>query len=262
MSRIVAGCLLFVATVLSLQAGEIPMARSAEPRTGSPGTIIVVNGAFLDKGRVEDVYLTDHRFDLKVKVLEQDGEHLKIRIPPFAKPGRHQLLFLTHSQEKSVYLEQPVYVLVEEAAEAAAAPEPASAAPVALAGAAPPPVPEHAATVTDESHHITPASARTDAATPPDVVPAASITTKVEVVKRTAPQYPSMARHMRIAGAVALEVTVGANGKVDKVKVVTGHPLLADSAVSSVKNWGYRPATSQGQPVSATIPIVLTYSLP
>ena len=66
----------------------------------------------MGKSKVDEVFLTDHRFDLKVKVLEQTETTLKIRVPPFAKAGRHQLLFLTKGTDPA-YLEQPVFVLVE-----------------------------------------------------------------------------------------------------------------------------------------------------
>jgi hypothetical protein len=87
-----------------------------EPRVGKPGTVIVIKGMSLGKEEVDEVYLTDHRFDLKVKVLEQSGDRLKIRIPPFVKPGRQQLLLLTGGKNPT-YLEQPVWIQVEEAGE-------------------------------------------------------------------------------------------------------------------------------------------------
>ncbi len=93
-----------------------PQAEKMEPRAGKPGTILVISGVSLEKGKVEEVYLTDHRFDVKVKILEQSGNKLKVRIPPFVKPGRQQLLFLTAGKDP-VYLEQPIWVQVEDAAD-------------------------------------------------------------------------------------------------------------------------------------------------
>jgi hypothetical protein len=91
---------------------KVPQATRLEPKTAKPGTVVTITGVGLGKARVEEVFLTDHRFDLKVKVLEQSDLLLKIRIPPFVKAGRHQLLLLTAGQNPS-YLEQPVYLLVE-----------------------------------------------------------------------------------------------------------------------------------------------------
>jgi hypothetical protein len=91
-----------------------PQATKMEPRSGKAGTVVTILGMSLGKEAVDEVYLTDHRFDLKVKVLEQTGDKIKIRIPPFVKPGRQQLLFLT-TGKNPIYLEQPIWVQVEEA---------------------------------------------------------------------------------------------------------------------------------------------------
>ncbi|BDC52333.1 hypothetical protein F183_A46480 [Bryobacterales bacterium F-183] len=108
--------LVFASVLTQLSwAGEMaaPQVDKMEPKSGKPGTVLVVTGVSLHKEKVDEVYLTDHRFDLKVKVLEQTSTTIKLRIPPFIKPGRHQLLFLT-AGETPTYLEQPAYVQVEE----------------------------------------------------------------------------------------------------------------------------------------------------
>ena len=95
---------------------QSPQVTQMEPRVGKPGTVVVISGISLGKDAVDEVYLTDHRFDLKVKILEQSGDKLKIRIPPFVKAGRQQLLLLTGGKNP-VYLEQPVWVQVEDASD-------------------------------------------------------------------------------------------------------------------------------------------------
>ena len=307
MSRHLGGYLLFAAASVSLWAADIPVARSVEPRNGAPGTTLMIKGDFLDKEKVDEVYLTDHRFDLKVKVIEQDVNHLKIRIPPFAKPGRHQLLFLAKGTNTTVYLEQPVYIQVEEAVEAAATPAPAPA-PASAGTPDPPPSPLPAVA---ESRVVQPQFANPDATKPqkregrkredsqpkradqrqlaavslplmrpepaPPVEPPPAVVqteaatpapapaapaTPVQVVKQSPPAYPQIAQRMRISGVVSLEVVVSADGNVERVKVVEGHPLLNDAAAKAVKSWGYRAATLQGQPVAGTIPIQVRFNLP
>ena len=99
--------------VMGLVDDLSPQADKMEPRAGKPGTVLVISGISLNKEQVDEVYLTDHRFDVKVKILEQTADKLKIRIPPFVKPGRQQLLLLT-TGKNPVYLEQPVWVQVED----------------------------------------------------------------------------------------------------------------------------------------------------
>jgi TonB family protein len=56
------------------------------------------------------------------------------------------------------------------------------------------------------------------------------------------PLYPGIAKTMNLRGSVQLEVTVKPDGSVKDVRVIGGHPLLADAAVKSVKQWRYEPS--------------------
>jgi hypothetical protein len=89
-----------------------PQVMRMDPKTVKPGTVVTITGTALGRNMVDEVYLTDHVFDLKVKVLEQGDQQMKIRVPPFVKPGRLQLLMLTKG-DGAAYLEQPVFVMVE-----------------------------------------------------------------------------------------------------------------------------------------------------
>jgi hypothetical protein len=106
------GLLFIVATCASVSA-QVPQMLRVTPRNAKPGDTLSVTGVALDKAKVEELFLTDHKFDLKVKILEQAEGTLKFRIPPFAKPGRMQLLVQTGGKNPRL-LEQPVYILVEE----------------------------------------------------------------------------------------------------------------------------------------------------
>ena len=55
------------------------------------------------------------------------------------------------------------------------------------------------------------------------------------------PQYPELARKMKITGSVKLEILVASNGQVKTVKTLGGHPLLVDAAQQAVKQWKYEP---------------------
>jgi hypothetical protein len=102
-------CLAGAAT-LSAQA---PFMNKVSPESGRTGSVMKIQGSSLGKTKVDEVYLSDHTFDMKVKVLEQTENSIEFRIPPFAKPGRLQLVMKTTGKEPLI-LEQPVYVTVEE----------------------------------------------------------------------------------------------------------------------------------------------------
>ena len=57
--------------------------------------------------------------------------------------------------------------------------------------------------------------------------------------------YPATARQLHLAGTVKLDLLVAANGKVKKVEVLGGNPVLAAAAAQAVKDWTYEPASSE-----------------
>jgi len=56
------------------------------------------------------------------------------------------------------------------------------------------------------------------------------------------PDYPNLARKMNITGSVQLQLTVSPEGSVKDVRVLGGHPVLAQAAVQAVRSWKYRSA--------------------
>jgi len=108
----------FVLSLLSLPLAlparaQVPQMNTVQPDSGKIGSVLRIHGVYLGKEKVDEVYLTDHTFDMKVKVLDQTEDSIEFRIPPSAKPGRLQLLVKTPGK-KPLLLEQPVYITVEE----------------------------------------------------------------------------------------------------------------------------------------------------
>ena len=62
---------------------------------------------------------------------------------------------------------------------------------------------------------------------------------------RTPPEYPAIARQMNLRGSVQLEVIIKADGSVKEVHVIGGHPLLANAATISVKQWPFEAGEKQ-----------------
>jgi TonB family protein len=59
------------------------------------------------------------------------------------------------------------------------------------------------------------------------------------VKSRVAPVYPEIAKRMRIAGVVKLEVTVDPTGKVTDVKPLSGNGILSTAAQDAVRKWKF-----------------------
>ena len=80
-----------------------------------------------------------------------------------------------------------------------------------------------------------------------------------QLVYRKDPEYPTAARQLGAHGTVVLDATIGRDGKVVGVKVISGHPLLAQAAKVAVMQWRYRPTLLDGQPVENTTQISLDF---
>ena len=81
------------------------------------------------------------------------------------------------------------------------------------------------------------------------------------LVKRVDPVYPSAAAQAHVTGMVRLHAIISKTGEVREVDVISGHPLLLQSAMSAVKQWRYRPTFLNGRPVEVETTIVVEFSL-
>lgn len=82
-----------------------------------------------------------------------------------------------------------------------------------------------------------------------------------ELIKRVEPNYPALARQTRMQGVVVIDAILDENGNVVEMKVLSGHPLLIDAAVSAVKQWKYRPTYLNDIPVPVQLNITVTFRL-
>ena len=82
-----------------------------------------------------------------------------------------------------------------------------------------------------------------------------------KLVNRVQPLYPPLARQTRISGTVKLHAIIGKDGTVQQLQVVTGHPLLVQSALDAVRQWRYQPTLLNGEPVEVDTEIDVIFSL-
>src|SRR5438105_425382 len=75
------------------------------------------------------------------------------------------------------------------------------------------------------------------------------------------PKYPPEATRARVEGPVILEATVTAEGAVDKVKVISGPPMLVEPAVEAISHWKYEPTYLNGQAVPVVLTAKINFSL-
>lgn len=79
--------------------------------------------------------------------------------------------------------------------------------------------------------------------------------------RKVMPVYPAVAAQARIQGTVKLSAVIGKDGRVEDLKVISGHPFLITSALSAVKQWVYRPTYLNGQPVEVQTEIDVAFRM-
>jgi periplasmic protein TonB len=84
---------------------------------------------------------------------------------------------------------------------------------------------------------------------------------KGAAIAKVVPEYPQMAKQMRLAGRVEVEVVIDADGNVEKTQVVTGNALLSSAATSALKKWKFTPFNSGGKPCRAVTTIGFDFKL-
>lgn len=76
------------------------------------------------------------------------------------------------------------------------------------------------------------------------------------------PRYTEDARKARIQGVVILQAVIDVVGNVTRVKILKGLPEgLAESAMETVKEWRFKPATLDGEPVPVYLNLTVSFSL-
>jgi protein TonB len=82
-----------------------------------------------------------------------------------------------------------------------------------------------------------------------------------KAIVRQTPDYPPLAKQIRLAGPVQVEIMVSPDGRVESVRVVSGHPLLSAAAVKAAYGWRFGPTILNGTPVRVTGVIVFNFTL-
>lgn len=76
------------------------------------------------------------------------------------------------------------------------------------------------------------------------------------------PKYSEEARKARLQGAVILQTVIDALGNVSDVKVLKGLTLgLTESAIETVREWRFKPATRNGEPVPVYYNLIVTFTV-
>ena len=81
------------------------------------------------------------------------------------------------------------------------------------------------------------------------------------LVHRVQPDYPVLARQVRVQGRVVLRAMISREGAIENLQVLSGSPMLVQAAVDAVRQWRYRPYVLNGEPVEVETQVTVNFVL-
>jgi len=81
------------------------------------------------------------------------------------------------------------------------------------------------------------------------------------LIRQVRPAYPAMAVAAHVQGAVVLSAVISRRGTIENLCLMSGHPLLVQSAMDAVRQWRYQPYLLNGEPVEVETQITVNFTL-
>ncbi|HUB52459.1 MAG TPA: energy transducer TonB [Terracidiphilus sp.] len=81
------------------------------------------------------------------------------------------------------------------------------------------------------------------------------------LIRKTPPEYPTIAKTARVAGTVVLAATITKSGRVSNLQVISGPAMLRQAAMDAVRNWLYKPYLLNNQPTEVQTTINVDFNL-
>ena len=75
------------------------------------------------------------------------------------------------------------------------------------------------------------------------------------------PNYPLLARQMKVQGSVILLALIGKDGIIQNLRVMSGPQILASAAEDAVRQWHFRPHLQDNEPVETQAKITVNFTI-
>ena len=75
------------------------------------------------------------------------------------------------------------------------------------------------------------------------------------------PDYPLLARQMKMQGAVSLRALISRDGTIQELQVLSGPAILANAAREAVRQWHFKPYLQNGQAVETQARITVNFTI-
>ena len=96
---------------------------------------------------------------------------------------------------------------------------------------------------------------------PPAAIRVGGQVQAANILRQTRPTYPPLAKAARVQGTVKFEATIAKDGTIQNLKLISGPPLLVQSAMQAVQQWQYKPTLLNGEPVEVLTTIDVNFTL-
>ncbi len=111
-----------------------------------------------------------------------------------------------------------------------------------------------------------PVTSEPSAPTAPPVVKASETmhlsANAAQVVSRSVdPDYPMLAKQMKVQGSVILQALIGRDGNIEDLHVLSGPAILSSAAMQAVRQWRFRPYYLSGEPVETQARITVNFTI-
>lgn len=75
------------------------------------------------------------------------------------------------------------------------------------------------------------------------------------------PNYPLLAKEMKVQGSVVLQALIGKDGKIQDLHTVSGPTILSSAAREAVQQWRFKPYYQSGQAVETIARITVNFTI-
>jgi TonB family protein len=81
------------------------------------------------------------------------------------------------------------------------------------------------------------------------------------MIQKVEPHYPQMAKIARVQGDVYLSAIIGKDGSLQNIKLISGHPILAQAALDAIRQWRYLSSMCGSSPVAVETEITVRFHM-
>jgi protein TonB len=81
------------------------------------------------------------------------------------------------------------------------------------------------------------------------------------ILVKTTPVYPPIAKAAHVGGTVVLHAIIGKDGSIQQLQAVSGPDMLKGAALDAVRQWRYKPYLLNGDPTEVDTTITVNFNL-